>query len=433
MGENNQGAVDARSVSSQWLNYLENFEEYYVTLGTQLAEEQVEWQIHETAVLLKHWLGILPIQREEMHIKHLACPDGESKTNLAKHINDNHRYEIKIKARLSAAENFISLRRDRNRIEAERLAAPEGAGAVVRTGNHLTRLSMEPFDGDLTDYETWQTNTKSLLLGISDESIKVRRMKDCLTGRAKLYVGHTGAHLMTESSLWAHLDYRYKDKWAGNLELSNQILALLRNPLTSIGDLVEFHDKFRNLDLMAEQKNLTREFFSTSLFLAALPDTVRSDIVKAVTVDFPDKHLFLWSDLGKHTHRILEEIGKNHEMSDPIDHLVYSNFAHTARREIPKRGSVKLDQKSSNKGNNNNTCLFCGKFHKATYCYKFNTINARKNKLQETPNVCFSCLLSHKGAHRSFTTPSTCDSQAGKCCGASNHPKYLCPKLDLDT
>ncbi|CAL4060707.1 unnamed protein product, partial [Meganyctiphanes norvegica] len=236
-----------------------------------------------------------------MHIKHLACLDGESKTNLAKYINDNHRYELKIKARLSAAENFISLRRDRNRIEAERVAAPEGAGAVVRTGNHLTRLSMEPFDGDLTNYDEWQTNTKSLLRGISDESIKVRRIKDCLTGRAKLYVGHTGAHLMTESSLWSHLDYRYKDKWAGNLELSNQILALLRNPLTSIGDLVEFHDKFRNLDLMAEQKNYTREFFATSLFLAALPDTVRSDIVKAVTVDHPDKHLFLWSDLGKHT------------------------------------------------------------------------------------------------------------------------------------
>ncbi|CAL4246172.1 unnamed protein product [Meganyctiphanes norvegica] len=431
MGENDQGAINARSISSQWLNHLENFVESYETLGTQLEEERVEWQIHETVVLLKHWLGILPEQREEMHTIIAACPEGESKTNLAKYINDNYRYEMRITARLSAADNFISLRRDRNRVEANRDAAPEGAGAVVRAGNHLTRLSMEPFDGDLTNYEEWQTNTKSLLRGISDESIKVRRIKDCLTGRAKLYVGNTGAHLMTESSLWSHLDYRYKDKWAGNLEIANQILALLRNPLTTIGDLVEFHDKFRNLDLKAEQKNYSREFYATTLFLAALPDTIRSDIVKAVTVDYPDKHLFLWSDLGKHTHRLLEEIAKNHEMSDPIDHLVYSNFAHTARREIPGKGSVKLDQKYSNKGNN--ICLFCGMNHKATVCYKVNTINARKKKMQETPNVCFSCLLAHKGAHRSFSTPSTCESNGGKCCGVTEHPKYLCPKLNLDT
>ena len=59
MGENDQGAIYSRFISSQWLNHLENFVESYATLGTRLEEEKVEWQIYETIVLLQHGLVIL--------------------------------------------------------------------------------------------------------------------------------------------------------------------------------------------------------------------------------------------------------------------------------------------------------------------------------------------------------------------------------------
>ena len=53
MGESDQGAMDSRSVSSQWLNHLENFVESYATLGTRLEEEKVDWQIHENSSIVK--------------------------------------------------------------------------------------------------------------------------------------------------------------------------------------------------------------------------------------------------------------------------------------------------------------------------------------------------------------------------------------------
>ena len=52
MGENDQGAIYSRFISSQWLNHLENIVESYATLGTRLEEEKVDWQILETVVLL---------------------------------------------------------------------------------------------------------------------------------------------------------------------------------------------------------------------------------------------------------------------------------------------------------------------------------------------------------------------------------------------
>ena len=61
--EDDLRAIAARGASSLWENRLSNFEESYITLGTQLQEDSLEWQIHETIVVLKHWYGIIPEQR----------------------------------------------------------------------------------------------------------------------------------------------------------------------------------------------------------------------------------------------------------------------------------------------------------------------------------------------------------------------------------
>ena len=113
------------------------------------------------------------------------------------------------------------------------------------------------------------------------------------------------------------------------MEIATKVLELFRNPITTIGDLVEFEDRLHNIDLKAEQRNYSRESLITTLYLAALPDLIRTEIVRAIKEDHPDKHLFSWPDLGNHSHSIIQNIAKHHVMTDPIDHLVFSNFAHT--------------------------------------------------------------------------------------------------------
>ena len=450
MAEESPEALAARSVSAQWLNSLDVINVSYEKLKTQLEEDKPEWEICETKAILDYWLKIIADLRVQMELARTDCPEGLSKETLCSHINDNYLLEMFIKARMTAADNFVSVRRNRDGAGAAE-PAPEGAVGVGRSmGSHLTRLALEPFDSEITKYDEWAANTKSLLIGITDDNIKVRRIKDSLTGQAKLYVCDIGSYLLTATSLWAHLDYRYKDKWAGNLEIANKFVTLIVNSLCTMGDLAEHLDKFRNTDLMAEQKGYSRECLATTLFLATLPDTLRSDIVKAVNIDHPGKSLFTWAELGKHAHRLIQEVVKAYEVNDLINLLIHRNLALTKKhelgslrdlREIREEPRIKEPKSSSNNkaGDvgecsklNGAYCALCGLQHRTRTCYKFSTIIARKKKVQETPNICYWCLSIHSKAHRSFTTPSICDRESAKCCGKNIHPKYLCPTLCLD-
>ena len=202
MAENTPEHIAARAASEHWEVSLVNFGEVFGTLEAQLLEEAVDWKISETVAILKHWRGTLTVQRDDMTNKASVCPAGDSKTNLNKHINDNYIFEVKLSARISVAERFIERRRQDNREVNE---VPAGEGDFNRTGgSYLTRLSLDTFEGDLTKYEEWQRNTKSLIGSITDENIKVRRIRDCLSGQAKLYAGDTGAHLLTENAMWEY-------------------------------------------------------------------------------------------------------------------------------------------------------------------------------------------------------------------------------------
>ncbi|CAL4197260.1 unnamed protein product, partial [Meganyctiphanes norvegica] len=200
MAEETPEHMAAKAASQGWLLSIANFGTKFDLLDEQLTEQVADWKMAETVAILKHWSGTLTDQRDDMTAKSLACPPSESKTNLDVHINDNYKYEVNMKARISVAERFME-RRNQNEDAPAADRVPGGSG-----GNFLTRLSLETFNGDLTKYEEWQRNTRSLISNISDETIKVRRIRDCLSGKAKLYAGDTGVHLLTENAMWEFLD-----------------------------------------------------------------------------------------------------------------------------------------------------------------------------------------------------------------------------------
>ncbi|CAL4071585.1 unnamed protein product [Meganyctiphanes norvegica] len=243
--------------------------------------------------------------------------------------------------------------------------------------------------------------------------------------------------------MWNYLDNRYKDKWAGNLEIANKILELFRYPITTISDLVEFEDKLHNIYLKAEQRHYSMESLITTLYLAALPDTVSTEIVRAIKADHPDQHLFSWSDLGNHPHSIVQNIAKHHVMSDPIDQIVFNNFTHT-RHYGMSSGELKDPQQGGRSRRKTkytdlkdltkerNMCTFCQLQHRTTSCYKYPTASSRIKRVKEMhKDICYSCLCVHTDPCKTFTEPSICGYNAGKCCGQFEHRKYLCIRLGL--
>ncbi|CAL4078960.1 unnamed protein product, partial [Meganyctiphanes norvegica] len=218
---------------------------------------------------------------------------------------------------ISVAERFMERS---NQIEAPIVdRVPSASG-----GNFLTRLSLETFSGDLTQYEEWKRNTKSLLTNITDDTIKVRRIRDCLSGKAKLYAGDTGVHLLTEEAMWEFLDKRYKDQWAGNLAIGNNMLNLFRNPINTVDDLMKIEDKLYNVYLKAVQRKYTMEQLVTTLFLALLPDPISTEIVREVKTEKPHQNIFTWSDLANHPFQIIQNFSRNHGVNDPLDLLTFN-------------------------------------------------------------------------------------------------------------
>ena len=255
----------------------------------------------------------------------------------------------------------------------------------------------------------------------------------------------TGTHLLTENAMWDYLDIRYKDKWAGNLEIANKILELFRHPITTISDLVELEDKLHNVYLKAVQRNYSMEYLITTLYLAALPDTVSTEIVREIKSDHPDQHLFSWSDLGNHPHSVIQNLAKHHAMSDPLDQIVFNNYSLAKHfsglsgelKDSQQGGGVRnrqprgIDPKDSAK--ERCFCTFCHLQHRTSSCYKYNTANARIKRVKELhPDICYSCLYIHNKPCKTFTEPSICTFIVGKCCGQFEHRRYLCLKLGMN-
>ncbi|CAL4228181.1 unnamed protein product, partial [Meganyctiphanes norvegica] len=417
----------ARAASESWLLSLANFREVFDLLEAQLTQEVVDWKMSETVAILKHWCGTLTVQRDDMTTKASACPPSEAKTNLNIHINDNYKYEVNLKARTSVAERFMERRRQNNR---EINEAPAGERDRNRSGDsYLTRLSLDNFTGDLTKYEEWQRNTKSLIANITDENIKVRRIRDCLSGQAKLYAGDTGVHLLTENAMWEFLDKRYKDQWAGNLEIGNRMLNLFRNPITTINDLVTIEDKLYNIYLKAVQRGYSMEQLVTTLFLAALPDPVSIEIVREVKTERPHQHIFTWADLGNHPFSIIQNLSKHHELSDPLDLLIFNNCTMIKTKQGENRNN---NHWKNFKHRERNLCTFCSRAHKTSLCIEYPTIDKRKKRLKELHvELCYSCLTVHDKPCKTFDKQTVCDNFMGRCCGGFLHRRYLCPEIGI--
>ena len=97
----------AKAASQGWLLSIANFGTKFELLNVQLNEQVADWKMAETVAILRHWCGTLTEQREDMIVKSTACPPSEAKTNLDMHINDNFKYEVNMKARISVAEHFM--------------------------------------------------------------------------------------------------------------------------------------------------------------------------------------------------------------------------------------------------------------------------------------------------------------------------------------
>ena len=74
----------------------------------------------------------------------------------------------------------------------------------------------------------------------------------------------------------------------------------------------------------------------------------------------------------------------------------------------------------------------CNNNHKTQHCYAYNTINERKQCIQEKQDVCFICLRTHVGMDSSFNKPLKCKVPNAQCCNGFDYEKYLCPKLRLN-
>ena len=419
----------AKAASQAWLLSLETFGGAFELLKTQLDTEDATWNMSETIAILKHWLPALATQRELMVAKSAVCPAGLIKTELDKFTNECYRYEVGVKSRVKVAEKFI----ESKNAAAVPVAAGSAAAAIGSGGNFLTRLSLETFSGDLTRYEEWKRNTQSLLTTIAGEAIKVRRIRDSLAGQAKLYAGDTGDHILTEETMWEFLDKRYKDQWAGNLAIASNMLNLYRNPISTVDDLLKIEDKLHNVYLKADQRKYTMEQLSTTLFLAALPDPITTEIVREVKTEHPHKTIFTWSDLGNHPHQIIQNFARNHEESDPLDMLTFNQCSIASPMKGRNRGgSMPKNTRNRNAFMDRVVCRFCDKNHKTLTCQNYHSEVMRKNKIMNMePHICWVCLFSHDNPSRTFLPQTICKSIVGMCCNKWEHRNYLCPRLDL--
>ncbi|CAL4059482.1 unnamed protein product, partial [Meganyctiphanes norvegica] len=396
MSEDSAEHLAAKAASQAWVLSLNTFGGTFELLNEQLDAEDATWRMSEAVVILKHWLPTLATQREQMMAKSAVCPAGVIKTELEKYINDNYRYDVGVKSRVQVAERFIE--------RSNAALVPVAAGAVVAAGgsggNFLTRLSLETFSGDLTRYEEWKRNTKSLLTTIADDAIKVRRIRDSLSGQAKLYAGDTGDHILTEEAMWDFLDKRYKDQWAGNLAIGSNMLDLFRNPISTVDDLMKIEDKLHNVYLKADQRKYTMEQLTTTLFLATLPDPITTEIIREVKTEHPHKNIFTWSDLGNHPHQIIQNFSRNHEVSDPLDLLTFNQCSIaspiTGRSRGNQRPGFHKVFRARTPYVDRVICRFCERNHKTIFCPRYNTDAKRRNRVKELdPGVCFVCLFIH--------------------------------------
>ena len=208
--------------------------------------------------------------------------------------------------------------------------APQ-AGALGGDGNanydvkQLCKMELSDFDGNAMKYKKWRKETKDLLAGNMSDAIRVKRIVDCLTKDAKLYVGDAGKHLDGSLLLWAYLDKRYQDDWQINLSVVSGLVNLIQTPLTTVGSIVELPDTFHNAVTAIESRELTTEQILQTVMFAIMPIDIKNEIINRVRVLHPDKKAFTWDEVSPSIYQINTDFDNKYQRKDPLDMIVFGN------------------------------------------------------------------------------------------------------------
>lgn len=275
------------------------------------------------------------------------------------------------------------------------------------------------------------------------DPIRVKRIVDALSGRAATYVGKHGDHLKTSELLWAYLDHRYCNNWQINLEVVNDLVNLIKTPLTSVGALMEMPDKFNGLVNTIKTRNLDMDQVLQTMMFNLMPLDMKNEIVSKARVFYPQNQAFTWNEVSAQIFTVVSDYERQYAQNDPIDTMVFGKSCIIGSK--PSKARRRNSTWNSGGGNNhqnlrvprlaeldlhllqdvdkNEPCIFCGGDHQFVKCNN-SSLKAREEKLHALYR-CPHCLFDH----RSYNLyRNECSTLTLKCSCGCDEPSHLCTK-----
>ena len=344
------------------------------------------------------------IQFKLNEIKPLLMPEAAALVTLKADVLSCVKTIIKLRAKITECDFYIT----------QKGVHPQPglhAGGANYDVKQLSKIELSEYDGNPLKYKKWSKETQDLLAGDMLDAIRVKRIVDCLTGDAKLYVGDAGNHLESSALLWAYLDKRYKDDWQINLSVVGNLVNIIQKPLTTVGSIVQLPDTFHNCVTAIEARGLSIDQLLQTIMFAIMPIDIKNEVINRVRVIYPDNKSFTWDEVSASIYQINSDFDLKYNRTDPLDMIAFGNKSIVSPRCPPPRhinrhvNKDKQKFKDSNKDPKRDTtnkavtkiCLFCLRDHDADQCENVLT-KAERIKLLKSAYRCTECTLVHEKA-----------------------------------
>ena len=426
-----EAKVKATELNLKWGAIKLNLDSHMESVEELMNTDASARAVLEEKLILEQWLADLELICDEYPTPLAAIPPldplfATSKQNLTACIV----LGVRVKAKIGGCEYYL----------ADNGAPPAVAAGAADPDNYdsrqLDKITVEGFEGESADYLKWKGATVDLLAGRMTDPIRVKRIVGALSGPAAIYVGKHGDHLKTSELLWAYLDRRYCNNWQINLEVVNDLVNLIKTPLTSVGALLQMPDKFNGLVNTIKTRNLDMEQLLQTMMFTLMPLDMRNEIVNKARIFYPQNQAFTWTEVSTQIFNVVSDYSQKCGQQDPVDTITFGKVCvvgatapkpRQRRRQntgvnVPKRGNLKLHLLQDPK-TKPQSCIFCGGDHYFDKCTT-TSLQTRKEKLFNL-HRCPICLFDHNTYN---LYKHDCSNVLVKCsCGCSK-PSHLCPK-----